>query len=270
MWAQCTPTKPPPLAECAAIFAVNTVANSSLVKAEQAALRPIVDYSSVRGLDAGSSFLPLPTDLSKSKSTKKLRFSLDTKRGELAATPDKAEVSNGITSMHGIGTEAVDLSSIAHLTTTERSIIQMHIKHQDNPEFAVEFVLPSGKTVTYKAMPGAGPGLDSIAMPTLPGPTTYKAAMLTENWREWLRLFIAEIEGQIDAGCFHWTVLPEGHKLLNPVVVFTQKLHVDFTYERGKARVCVDDSRGKPGEYADVCAHVAQLSTCKYQVAVRV
>jgi hypothetical protein len=60
----------------------------------------------------------------------------------------------------------------------------MHIKHQDNPEFAVEFELPSGKTITYKAMPGAGPGLDSIAMPTLPGPTTYKAAMLTENWRE--------------------------------------------------------------------------------------
>ena len=92
--------------------------------------------------------------------------------------------------------------------------------------------------------------------------------MLTENWREWLRLFIAEIDGQIDAGCFHWAVLPEGHKLLNPVVVFTQKLHADFTYERGKARVCVDDSRGKPGEYADVCAHVAQLSTYKYQVAV--
>jgi hypothetical protein len=98
----------------------------------------------------------------------------------------------------------------------------MHIKHQDNPEFAVEFELPSGKTITYKAMPGAGPGLDSIAMPTLPDPTTYKAAMLTENWREWLRLFIAEIDGQIGAGCFHWAVLPEGHKLLNPVVVFTQ------------------------------------------------
>jgi hypothetical protein len=60
-------------------------------------------------------------------------------------------------------------------------------------------------------------------------------------------------------------MLPEGHKLLNPVVVFTQKLHADFTYERGKARVCVGDSRGKPGEYADVCAHVAQLSTYKYQ-----
>jgi hypothetical protein len=156
------------LAECAAIFAVNTVANSSLVKAEQAAVHPIVDYSSIRGLDAESSFLPIPTDLSKSKSTKKVHSSLDTKRGELVATPDKAAVSNGITSMHGIGTEVVDLSSIAHLTTTERLIIQMHIKHQDNPEFAVEFVLPSGKTVTYKAMPGDGPGLDSIAMPTLP------------------------------------------------------------------------------------------------------
>jgi hypothetical protein len=211
--------EPAPLAECTAIFAVNTAANSLLVKAEQAVVHPIVDCSSNQGLDAESSFLPLPADLSKSKNTKKVHFSVDTKRGELVATPDRADVSNGITSMHGTrgmvsAPRRWTSRPLAHLTTTERSIIQMHIKHQDNPEFAVEFVLPSGKTVAYKAMPGAGPGLDSIAMPTLPGPTTYKAAVLTENWREWLRLFIAEIDGQIDAGCFHWAVLPEGHKLL--------------------------------------------------------
>jgi hypothetical protein len=87
------------LAECAAIFAVNTVTNSSLVKAEQAAVHPIVDYSSIRGLDAESPFLPLPTDLSKSKRIKKVHFSLDTKRGELVATPDKAAVSDGITTV---------------------------------------------------------------------------------------------------------------------------------------------------------------------------
>jgi hypothetical protein len=46
-------------------------------------------------------------------------------------------------------------------------------------------------------------------MPTLPGPTTYKAAMETANWREWLRNFIDEIEGQIEVGCFHWAVLPK-------------------------------------------------------------
>ena len=102
-----------------------------------------------------------------------MRFSLDSKRGEPTATPVPTKVADDITDMHGIGTEAGDLSSIAHLTITERSIIQMHIKHQDNPEFAVEFEMPSGKTITYKAMPGPGPGLDSIAMPTLPGPTTF-------------------------------------------------------------------------------------------------
>jgi hypothetical protein len=59
------------------------------------------------------------------------------------------------------------------------------------------------------------------------------------NWREWrLRLFIAEINGQIDAGCFHWAILPEGHKLLNPVVVFTQKLQLILLTNEAK-RECV-------------------------------
>ena len=92
MWAKCTPTKPAPLAECAAIFAVNTNANSSLMQAEHAAVHPIVDYSSVRGLDATSSFLPSTTGISKSKRSKKVRFSLDSKRGEPIATPVKAKV----------------------------------------------------------------------------------------------------------------------------------------------------------------------------------
>ena len=87
--------------------------------------------------------------------------------------------------------------------------------------------------------------------------------MKSANWRGWLKNFIAEIEGQIEVGCFHWVVIPPGHKLLNPVCVFTQKLHADFTFERGKCRVVVGDSRGKPGEYADVSAHVAQLASWK-------
>jgi hypothetical protein len=42
----------------------------------------------------------------------------------------------------------------------------------------------------------------------------------------------------------------------------TQKLHADFTAERLKARICcVDGSSKKPGEYADVSAHVAQPGT---------
>jgi hypothetical protein len=63
-------------------------------------------------------------------------------------------------------------------------------------------------------------------------------------------------------------VAPVGFKLLSPVCVFTRKPHADFTFERGKCRVVVDQSRGKPGEYADVSAHVAQLTSWKYQVGV--
>ena len=48
--------------------------------------------------------------------------------------------------------------------------------------------------------------------------------------------------------------------------MLTQKLHADFTVEQLKARICVDGSSEKPGEYADVSAHVAQLGTFKAQV----
>ena len=92
--------------------------------------------------------------------------------------------------------------------------------------------------------------------------------MKSANWRGWLQNFIDEIEGQIEVGTFHWAVAPEGHKVLSPLCVFTQKLHADFTHERGKCRVVVDQSRGKPGEYADVSAHVAQLASWKFQVGV--
>jgi hypothetical protein len=51
------------LAACAAIFAVNTNTNSSLMQAEHAAVHPIVDYSSIRGLDATSSFLPSNSEI---------------------------------------------------------------------------------------------------------------------------------------------------------------------------------------------------------------
>jgi hypothetical protein len=67
-----------------AVFAVRKVGNSSLVKAEQAAVRPIVDYSSIRGLETESPFLPAPQQLSASKKTKKVHFSIDTKRGKLS------------------------------------------------------------------------------------------------------------------------------------------------------------------------------------------
>ena len=157
--------------------------------------------------------------------------------------------------------------AVSMLTIEEREVIKQHLRTQLNPEFGVEYHTPDG-VIVMKLMPGKAPDESASAMPSLPGPTTYKAAMKSANWREWLKNFIAEIEGQIEVGCFHWAVLPPGHRLLNPVCVFTQKLHSDFTFERGKCRVVADDSRGKPGEYADVSAHVAQLAPWKFQVGV--
>jgi hypothetical protein len=91
--------------------------------------------------------------------------------------------------------------------------------------------------------------------------------MSTPQWRRWLDAIHAEVDGQKLAGCWHWTRLPPGAPLLRNVLVLTTKLHADFTVERMKARYCVDGSCEKPGEYADVCAHVAQLSTFKTQCA---
>jgi hypothetical protein len=159
--------------------------------------------------------------------------------------------------------------ALSQLTIEEREIIKQHLRTQTNPEFGVEYHTPDG-VVVMKLMPGKGPDDSASAMPSMPGPTTYRAAMKSTNWRGWLQNFIDEIEGQIEVGCFHWAVLPPGHRLLNPVCVFTQKLHADFTFERGKCRVVADDSRGKPGEYADVSAHVAQLASWKYQCGVAV
>ena len=130
MWATCSPTKPAPLAACAAIFAVNTNTNNSLMQAEQAAVHPIVDYSSIRGLDAKSSFLPSNSEVATSKRSKKVRFSLDSKRGEPTATPVPTKVADDVTDMHGIGTEAGDLSSIAHLTSNYHRKVYHTDAHQ--------------------------------------------------------------------------------------------------------------------------------------------
>jgi hypothetical protein len=45
------------------------------------------------------------------------------------------------------------------------------------------------------------------------------------------------------------------------------KLHADFTFDRPKARYSVDGSTEKPGEYSDISAHIAQLSSFKTQAA---
>jgi hypothetical protein len=125
------------------------------------------------------------------------------------------------------------------------------------PEFLPEIVLDARSVVD-------GP----FAAPTIAGPASYDAAMSSPAWRKWLTAIHAEIKGQIAYGCWHWDweVPPPGARVLRNVLVLTQKLHADFTVERLKARICVDGSSEKPGEYADVSAHVAQFGTFKAQV----
>jgi hypothetical protein len=138
-------------------------------------------------------------------------------------------------------------------------------QHRD-PRICAEYKHPGGTEVMCLEK-GEGPPLSSLAAPTMAGPSGFAAAMHTPQWRRWLNAIHAEVDGQQLAGCWHWTRLPYGASFLRNVLVPTTKLHVDFTVEREKARYCVDGSTEKPGEYADVCAHVAQLSTFKTQCA---
>jgi hypothetical protein len=91
--------------------------------------------------------------------------------------------------------------AVSQRTIEEREVIVQHIRTQRDPEFGVEYHTPDG-VVVLKLMLGKAPDDSADAMPSLPGPTTYKAAIKSANWREWLKNFIAEIEGQIEVGYF--------------------------------------------------------------------
>jgi hypothetical protein len=125
--------------------------------------------------------------------------------------------------------------SVAKLTITEREIVKQHLRAHEQPEFAAEYHTPNG-VIAYQLMEGPAPDGHDLAMPTRPGPTTYKAAMEDANWRGWLSDFISEIDGQIEVGCFHWAVAPVGFKLLSPVCVFTRRLHFRARQVQGGRR----------------------------------
>ena len=155
------------------------------------------------------------------------------------------------------------------LTTDDRLVLMEHMRSAayGSTTVAAELVYPGGST---KFTLRAGPPPNVTVCPTIPGPTSYKAAMMTPQWKSWLEAIHKEITGQVESGCWHWAELPPGKRALRNVLVLTQKLHADFTVERPKARICVDGSCEKPGEYADVSAFVAQLGTFKLLCAAMV
>jgi hypothetical protein len=256
MWSLAVDEAPAPIAHDSAAFVVAD--NKWIRLAEDDAVHPIVDYSEVRGVVSVQPF-----------DTAKVKRSVTWADGATAidhaapgrTTPPTARMEQDADQQWIHGHEQAE--SVARLTITEREMLHQHIDSHEDPNFVAEYHTPDG-VVSYVLMKGKAPSGHDLSMPTIAGPTSYKAAMKSANWRGWLADFIAEIEGQIKVGTFHWAVAPEEHKLLNSVCVFTQKLHADYTHERGKCRVVVDDSRGKPGEYADVSAHVAQLASWKF------
>jgi hypothetical protein len=163
------------------------------------------------------------------------------------------------------GIASLTLETFGRLSTADRTVLSMFGTHHRDAQYAAELVTPEGSAM-YRLRSGPPPNASMVA-PTVPGPPSYFAALNSPAWKMWLAAIHEEIKGQQMAGCWHWERLPTGAKLLRNVLVLTTKLHPDFTLDRPKARYCVDGSGEKPGEYSDVCAHVAQLSSFKTQVA---
>ena len=165
------------------------------------------------------------------------------------------------------GLAGLDPDVFSAMSIGDRTAITSYLNHHRNPRVAAVLQLPTAEELVFVLKPGPGPSLEDMAAPTRPGPPSYKAAMSTPQWRQWLQAIHDEINGQVAAGCYHWELLPPGATLLRNVLVLTQKLHADFTVDKLKARLCVDGSCEKPGEYSDICALIAQLSTFKTQQA---
>jgi hypothetical protein len=98
--------------------------------------------------------------------------------------------------------------------TEDRIAIYQFHHHHRKPRFAAQLETPDG-TVTLSLVPGKGPAITDVVAPTIPGPASYKAAMATPAWREWLTAIHAEVAGQAAAGCWHWALLP-------PVLLFSE------------------------------------------------
>ena len=163
----------------------------------------------------------------------------------------------------------LDHDAFGALTTDDRIVLMEHMNSAAyaSTTIVAELVYPGG-TASYTLRPGPSP--NHTVSPTIAGPASYKAAMASPQWKSWLTAIHNEIKGQFESGCWHWASLPPGKRALRNVLVLTQKLHADFTVERPKARICVDGSCEKPGEYADISAFVAQLGTFKLLCAAMV
>jgi hypothetical protein len=221
MWCTAYDEPPPPLAPSGVACAIDCK-NEWLRKAEEDAVHPIVDYSVVRGVATKEAFVSSRAPARTSPPTADMETAKQVLTRTSPPTAEMEAVRSGTERRWHFNNEYNE--AIAQLTITERETMRLHLQTQENPEFAVEYHTPDG-VVTYKVMPGPGPSMDDLAMhmPTLPGPTTYKAAMKSANWRGWLKHFIAEIEGQIEVGCFHWAVLPPGHTLLTTLCASSRR-----------------------------------------------
>ena len=152
-----------------------------------------------------------------------------------------------------IGLHADELSAIAAVHESGIDV-----------DFVAEIITPEGSRCLQLRH---GPATAQSAAPVIPGPRSVAAARRDRSAAEWLRAFQSEVMGLFDFGALHWEVCPPDHKPLRTQCVFVLKLDALGNPTRYKARLVIDGSKQRPGEFAEVNATSASIGTFKRQCA---
>ena len=163
------------------------------------------------------------------------------------------------------GTYHVPPSNELDLHADERTALAAVHEAGLDVDFVAEIITPDG-TKRVQLRHGA-PTAQQVA-PVIPGPRSVAAARRDAKAGDWLRAYHDEVKGLFDFGALHWEVCPPGHKPLRTQCVFVLKLDAQGVPTRYKARLVVDGSRQRPGEFAEVGATSASIGTFKRQCAV--
>ncbi len=92
--------------------------------------------------------------------------------------------------------------------------------------------------------------------------------MRTPEWLLWQEAMKAELRTLEDRGVVEWGVLPPGKRAIGNVWNFRVKTNADGSFQKRKARLCAQGFSQRPGEFGDVFAPTADLSTVRTALVI--
>ncbi len=99
-------------------------------------------------------------------------------------------------------------------------------------------------------------------------PASLREAMRTPEWLLWQEAMKAELRTLEDRGVVEWGVLPPGKRAIGNVWNFRVKTTADGSFQKRKARLCAQGFSQRPGEFGDVFAPTADLSTVRTALVI--